>query len=130
MARKQQEQDEEKKGGMSDTYAAAVEYSRRIWLAGLGAMSRTGTEGKKLFDTLVKEGEQVEANSRKRVGENIDEAMRKATSRWDNVETMFEERVGKTLSSLGVATNDEIRNLSKQVQELNKQVKELSGRTH
>lgn len=123
---KQQKQQGETKGGMSDTYAAAVEYSRRIWLAGLGAMSRTSTEGNKLFDSLVKEGEEVEARSRERMASKLGDVMEKASGRWDSVEAMFEERVTKTLSSLGVATNEDIRNLSKQVKELSKEIKDLN----
>lgn len=118
------------RGGVADTYATAAEYSRRIWLAGLGAMSRTGTEGRNLFESLVKEGEEIEARSRERAAASLEETMQKATNRWDHLESLLEERVSRTLSSLGVATNEDIRNLAQQVQQLNEQVKALSGKPH
>ncbi|MEL0028223.1 MAG: phasin family protein, partial [Perlucidibaca sp.] len=35
-------------------------YTQQIWLAGLGAFSRAEEEGGKLFDNLVKIGEELE----------------------------------------------------------------------
>ncbi len=35
-------------------------YTKQIWLAGLGAFSRAEEEGNKLFDSLVKVGEELE----------------------------------------------------------------------
>ena len=38
-------------------------YTKQIWLAGLGAFSRAEEEGNKLFDALVKVGEELESSS-------------------------------------------------------------------
>ena len=38
-------------------------YTKQIWLAGLGAFSRAEEEGNKLFDSLVKVGEELESKS-------------------------------------------------------------------
>lgn len=125
------------KVGEDATSAAAVEYTRHIYLAGLGALARANEEGTKLFEQLVSEGEKVESRSRQMVGAKAEDVRNLATSAWEDfmkraatgmggVEAMFEEQVNKTLSALGVATNDDIQKLSKQVDELSKQVKGLS----
>ena len=42
------------------------DYSRKIWLAGLGVYSKIDTDGSKLFDTLVKDGEKAEKQCTRR----------------------------------------------------------------
>lgn len=129
----------EKKGkvGEDAASAAAVEYTRQVWLAGLGALARANEEGGKLFESLVKEGEAVEARSRDMIGTKARDVRGMATGAWedfmkrasgglDNMEAMFEQQVSKTLSALGVATNDDIRKLAKQVEDLGKQVKSMN----
>lgn len=44
------------------------DYSRKIWLAGLGVYSKIDTDGSKLFDTLVKDGEKAEKLTKSAVG--------------------------------------------------------------
>ena len=39
--------------------------AHQIWLAGLGAFAKAQAEGTKLFDSLVKEGEAVQARAGK-----------------------------------------------------------------
>ena len=129
----------EKKGkvGEDAASAAAVEYTRQVWLAGLGALARANDEGGKLFESLVKEGEAVETRSRDMIGSKAKDIRGMATGAWEdfmkrasgglgNVEAVFEQQVSKTLSALGVATNDDIKKLAKQVEELGKQVKGLN----
>jgi poly(hydroxyalkanoate) granule-associated protein len=38
-------------------------YTQQIWLAGLGAFSRAEEEGSRLFDSLVKVGEELESKT-------------------------------------------------------------------
>ena len=38
-------------------------YTKQIWLAGLGAFSRAEEEGNKMFDSLVKVGEELESRT-------------------------------------------------------------------
>ena len=40
------------------------ESSRQIWLAGLGAFAKAQQEGMRVFETLVKQGEHIEAKTR------------------------------------------------------------------
>ena len=43
---------------------SALDSSRSIWLAGLGAFSRAQAEGMRMFESLVKQGEALESKTR------------------------------------------------------------------
>ena len=45
--------------------------AQQIWLAGLGAFSKAQEEGGKVFEALVKEGEIIQARTRKMTDEKI-----------------------------------------------------------
>lgn len=103
-----------------------------------GKGKRVVGEGTKLFERLVKEGGKVQTTGRKMaveavgdVKENVTERASKvrqgAQANWDRLEKVFEERVAKALSRLGVPTSDEIETLSAHVIKLSKQVEQLSG---
>jgi poly(hydroxyalkanoate) granule-associated protein len=101
---------------------------------------RTGqviSESSKLFERLVSEGRKIEGKGRKMAGEavggvrsdvegRVDKAREQARTNWDKLEKVFEERVARALSRLGVPTSDEIQELSDRVQELNTRVRELA----
>lgn len=57
-------------------------YARQIWLAGLGAYSRLGTEGSDYFKELVKAGE----------------ALRKKANRWSQVRSIRPMTVSRPAS--------------------------------
>jgi len=62
----------EKEGG---SWIGEVEkYSRQIWLAGLGAYSKISNDGSKLFETLVKDGEKAEKQTKNGVDKQVDAA--------------------------------------------------------
>jgi poly(hydroxyalkanoate) granule-associated protein len=54
-------------------------YSRQIWLAGLGAYAKVGKEGVKLFDTLIKDGEQAEKAAKAEIDKQVDTVKGKAS---------------------------------------------------
>ncbi|NJN47336.1 MAG: phasin family protein [Candidatus Competibacteraceae bacterium] len=110
-----------------------VDMARQIWLAGLGAFAKAEEEGGKLFETLVQEGEKVEAHTRKvaedkmeEVKDKVEQVRGKATDTWDGLEQVFEDRVARVLNRLGVPTNDDVQDLAKRVEELNATVKSLN----
>jgi len=95
------------------------------------------SESSKLFERLVDEGKKLEGKGRKMAEDavggvrsdvegRVDKARSQARTNWDKLEKVFEERVARALSRLGVPTSDEIQELSKRVQELNKRVTELA----
>lgn len=95
-------------------------------------------ESNKLFDRLVKEGSKLEGKGRKTVNETVSgvrddvenrvgKVRESAQSNWDKLEKVFEQRVARALSRLGVPTSGEIKQLSDRVAELNKEVRALSA---
>ena len=101
--------------------------AQQIWLAGLGAFAKAQEEGNKVFDALVKEGETIQKKTRKAADEKIAVVAGKAVGTWDRLEQVFEDRVARSLSSLGVPTKKDIEALSRRVAELTEVVQNLEG---
>ena len=53
-------------------------YTKQIWLAGLGAFSRAEEEGNKLFDSLVKVGEELESKTTEIADQTVEKVSQKA----------------------------------------------------
>jgi poly(hydroxyalkanoate) granule-associated protein len=111
----------------------AVDSSRLIWLAGLGAFSKVETESSALFESLVKEGEKFENQTKKMADNKIDdvkgkveEVRDKAIDTWDKLEESFEARLASLLNKMGIPTHDDVADLSKRVEALNESVKDLN----
>lgn len=102
------------------------ESAQQIWLAGLGAFAKAQEEGGKVFDALVKEGESIQAKTRKMTDEKIADVAGKATGTWDRLEQVFEDRVARALGSLGVPSKQDIDRLSKRVVDLSAAVQALT----
>ncbi len=119
-----------------DMSKSVLESSRQIWLAGLGAFSRAQAEGMKVFDALVKQGEAVETRTRQAASDTAvaarDAAQNKAREMqqiaggtWDKLEKVFEDRVARALSRLGVHTQSDVERLAARVDVLSEAVNEL-----
>ncbi len=115
----------------------ARDFARQIWLAGLGAFARTQDEGGKLFESLVQEGQAVDARMREiadgkpAVSETIVkgkvEAIReRATGAWNKLEKVFQARVARALRRLGVPSRDDIQRLFEQIDLLSQNALELT----
>ena len=109
-----------------------MESAQQIWLAGLGAFSKTQLEGKKVFETLVKQGEALETRTRHVAEATIETArdqasktLEAASGKFDKLEQVFEARVHKSLNRLGVLTSKDVEALSAQVAELADSVRAL-----
>ncbi len=115
-------------GGLSESQLATTvkESAQQIWLAGLGAFAKAQEEGGKVFEALVKEGENIQSKTREMTGEKIAQVAGKAAGTWDRLEQVFEDRVARALGSLGVPSKQDIESLSKRVVELSKAVQELT----
>ena len=110
--------------------------AQQIWLAGLGAFAKAQEEGAKVFDALVQEGRGLEEKTRKstreRMGnmaEQVSKAAAQATAKtnaaWDRIEQVFEDRVARSLKSLGVPTDRDVTSLTRQIEELSAEVRAL-----
>ena len=96
--------------------------ANQIWLAGLGAFSKTQKEGVEMFEALVAEGEKFQ----ERVDERLAEMREKATGTWNKVDKVFEDRVERALHAFNVPTRKDIDVLSKRVHELTVMTKKRS----
>jgi poly(hydroxyalkanoate) granule-associated protein len=115
---------------------SVLDSSRQIWLAGLGAFSRAQAEGRKVFDSLVKQGESLEKETRSTASSTAaaarDAAMEGAArvqtiagDTWDKLEKVFEDRVAKALARLGVHTPSDVERLTARVDALTDAVNTL-----
>ncbi|MFO1429171.1 MAG: phasin family protein [Candidatus Competibacteraceae bacterium] len=110
----------------------AIEYARQVWLAGLGALAKAEKEGNKLFDTLVKRGEELEAQAMQKaedaveeLKDRLDEARESAVDNLNKLEKAFQKRVTRALHRLGVPSRDDIQDLARQVNVLQESIKEM-----
>jgi poly(hydroxyalkanoate) granule-associated protein len=123
-------------GGTTDMSQAVLDSSRHIWLAGLGAFSRAQAEGTKVFEALVRQGEKLESKTRRAAADTAAAARGAATAKvkevkkgvggtWDKLEQVFEQRVARALSKLGVHTHNDVQRLTERVDALSEAVNEL-----
>jgi len=70
--------------------------AHQIWLAGLGAFAKAQSEGTKLFDSLVKEGEALQSRAGKAANTQIAQISKSAGGTLDKLEQVFEARVSKS----------------------------------
>lgn len=132
--------------GLFDNALASTikDSAQQIWLAGLGAFSKAQEEGGRVFEALVQEGVTLQRKTQSaaeeklgtvsaqvsarmaEVGSRVDAVSAKAAGQWDRLETVFEERVAKSLARLGVPQASEVRDLAARVDELSAQVARLT----
>ena len=115
-----------------ETVNVVMNTASQIWLAGLGAFTVAQQEGGRLFDILVKEGEEFETQTMKTAGQKVEkvrdkveEVKDKANDQLDKLEQAFQKRVARALNRLGVPTDEDIHELSKRVDALNKNIQQL-----
>lgn len=119
------------RGAPADSNEAAKAISdsaQKIWLAGLGAFERARAEGPRMFDVLVEQGRGIGGKAREAADQAL-QALRDgaltAGGRFDKLEQVFEQRVSRSLSRLGVLTRSEVADLSQGVRELADEVRTL-----
>jgi poly(hydroxyalkanoate) granule-associated protein len=116
-----------------------AESAQQIWLAGVGAFQRAQHEGSKLFDALVKEGSTFETTTRKiatgsvdavrdAVEERVGTVRERAVDTWDRLEKVFEERVQRALTRLGVPSREDLVELTTRVDALTRAIRSIDGK--
>ena len=116
-------------GSAQDLSQGVRNSSHQIWLAGLGAFARAQAEGTRLFESLVAQGEQLQDRTKRAATETAAAARDAATAKakemqqmaggtWDKLEQVFEDRVARALSKLGVYTQNDLQRLAARVDEL------------
>ncbi|ARU56218.1 MAG: phasin family protein [Pseudomonadales bacterium] len=129
MSEKQNEENHEHSNQLAEKIKDSA---RQIWLAGLGAYTKAEEDAGKIFDKLVKEGEEIENKTRGAVGKRIravedtvGEVKDKATGTWDKLEGLFDQRVSAALKRLGIPNHTEIEDLLQQIDDLKQRVNTL-----
>jgi|OpeIllAssembly_1097287.scaffolds.fasta_scaffold87165_1 poly(hydroxyalkanoate) granule-associated protein len=123
-------------GGAKEAAQSVLNSSHQIWLAGLGAFSRAQAEGMKMFEALVQQGEKLETRTRAAAADTAaaargvaaakaKEMQQMAGGTWDKLEQVFEDRVARALSKLGVYTQNDVQRLADRVDDLAEKVDAL-----
>ena len=101
-------------------------YTQQIWLAGLGAFSRAEEEGSKLFDSLVKVGEELESKTTEIADQTIEKVSEKAKESVietkDKVEKLLDHGVHHSLNRIGLVTVKDIQYLESLILQLHVKV--------
>ncbi len=125
------------KSAFDSALAGAVKDSaQQIWLAGMGAFAKAQAEGGKVFETLVKEGVSLQRKTQSAaesklsdVGQKMSsmagEVSAKAGQQWDKLESIFEDRVARSLKKLGVPSAKDVDALIERIDALSRQVAQL-----
>ena len=92
-----------------------IKYTKQIWLAGLGAFSRAEEEGSKMFDTLVKVGEELESKTVEITDQTVNKVAEKTkesvTDTKDKVEKLLDHGVSTSLNKIGLVTAKDVQHL-------------------
>ena len=114
-------------GGEAHLVSTIRDFSYEHLARRLGAFSKAQAEGSKLFDSLVKEGEEVQSRASKSAQEAMSDVKARAGDTWDRLEQVFVDRVARALHSLNVPAKHDIDALTKRVAELTKVTEKLAA---
>ena len=113
------------------------------WPAGLDAIAKAQQEGVKVFESLLKKGQRFEQKTREAAADTAaaardtamaargaaaakaKEVQQMAGGTWDKLEQVFEDRVERALSKLGIYTQNDLQRLAERVDELAEAVNRL-----
>ncbi|SPL71307.1 phasin family protein [Acinetobacter stercoris] len=101
-------------------------YTKQIWLAGLGAFSRAEEEGNKLFDSLVKVGEELESKTTDITDQTVNKVAEKAKESVieskDRVEKILDQGVNQSLNRIGLVSAKDVQRLENLILQLHQKV--------
>lgn len=112
-----------------------------VWLAGLGAASKARRGTPELWEELISEGARVHGRTsnaaekltrawlggmQSRITTRVGEVQGKTADVLDNLEKIFQTRVQRALTQLGVPSAEEVALLSRRVDELNSGIDKLA----
>jgi poly(hydroxyalkanoate) granule-associated protein len=122
----------------------------QVWLAGLGALSKARQGAPYMLNELVAEGARVQADTRdsaekmlgglmgdvkatinsgvKTINSSMNQVRGQAGDALDSLETMFQTRVHRALTQLGVPSAEDVEKLSHRVEKLNSSIIKLASK--
>ncbi|HLI16724.1 MAG TPA: phasin family protein [Rhodanobacteraceae bacterium] len=117
-----------------------MDSAQQIWLAGLGALSRTQQEGGKFFDALVEEGVRIQEKTHAYTQEQVKqareqstpwmEAARKSTNAaMGKLEQAFDERLARAMKRMNMPSHSDIQELSARIDALTREVHAARSRS-
>jgi poly(hydroxyalkanoate) granule-associated protein len=113
----------------------------QIWLAGLGAVSKARQGTPQLLEDLVSEGARIHTETRgaaekavrsllegvqTSISTRVGQVQGQAADTLANLEKIFQTRVHRALTQLGVPSAEEVESLSKRVDALNANIDKLT----
>jgi poly(hydroxyalkanoate) granule-associated protein len=138
MSQKKKTAKKEQAGTGSDSVSEQAQFlsdkikesARQIWLAGLGAYNKAEEDTGKIFEKLVKEGEELESATRgavekrfKAVEDKVEDVRGKASNTFGKLESVFDDRVSGALERLGIPNKKTIDALEARIDKLEKALK-------
>lgn len=107
--------------------------AQQIWLAGLGALSRTQQEGGKFFDALVEEGvriqEKTHAYNEEQIKQGrqqstawVEQARQRTNAAMGKLEKAFDERIARAMKRMQMPSHEDIQELSARIDALTREV--------
>ncbi|HEX5352653.1 MAG TPA: phasin family protein [Rhodanobacteraceae bacterium] len=110
-----------------------MDSAQQIWLAGLGALSRTQQEGGKFFDALVEEGVRIQEKTHaygqeqmKQAHEQsmpwVDAARKRTNAAMGKLEQAFDERIARAMKRMHMPSRTDIQELSARIDALTREV--------
>jgi poly(hydroxyalkanoate) granule-associated protein len=118
-----------------------LETLHQVWLAGLGAVSKAQRGAPEILEDLIREGARVHAetrgaaekalrgligNVRSTIDARTEQVRGQASDAMENLEKVFQTRVHRALTRLGVPSAEEVQALSKRVDSLNTNIEKLA----
>jgi poly(hydroxyalkanoate) granule-associated protein len=105
---------------------SALDSARQAWLAGLGAVSVAQEEASDLFEHLVERGRKLEARGRKEADKARGRVASSIEDLGNDLGQALDRGLAATLGRLGIPTRDDLKDLTRRVEELTKSVSRLS----
>jgi poly(hydroxyalkanoate) granule-associated protein len=111
-----------------------MDSAQQIWLAGLGALSRTQQEGGKFFDALVEEGVRIQEKTHAYTQEQVKQARDQATpwmeqarkrtnAAMGKIEQAFDERIARAAKRMQMPNHADVQELSARIDALTREVR-------
>ncbi len=101
-------------------------YTKQIWLAGLGAFSRAEEEGNKMFDSLVKVGEELESKTVELTDQTVNKVAEKTkesvTDKKDKVEKLLDHGVSTSLNRIGLVSTKDVQHLENMILDIHQKL--------
>lgn len=102
-----------------------VETTRKVLLAGVGAMALAQDEAESFVNRLVERGELAEKEGRQLIKDMMEKRKKKAEDTVEKTESELDARVERILQRMNIPTRNDINALSRQITAVSKKVDEL-----